>query len=336
MSIHRAGHSLISDLYSFPSPGTTFLMSKRQRQWPARLRSALLLLMLGFCALTSFCLTPHDEMAFRSFAEAVHRWQSNPEFRAIAMDYASRGSAGASSSLWYIPARQIIMTIRSVPGLPEKYAVNPTSQQHYDNFSRGPLSAYLHLCSELDLPESIGVMEAEARKNDLSDAAMEKLLATFKMGFPVANDHGSRQSTAAMFRDTNAATSSFAIRTNIGPYLLEPIREIATELNVPADPKVMTFDQQQAVLDRLDGYIKTHNPQLWRTKQMSDYFGGIWAQVYGPPYTMLIEPVLRAQQVCRILLVFLLAFMVVRYRREGRVRSKTIVDAHAPDVSINA
>jgi hypothetical protein len=277
------------------------------------------LLILGFCVLTSFCLTPHDEMAYRSFTEAVQRWQTNPEFRSIAVDYSTRGSAGASASLWFIPARRIIMAIRSLPGLSEKYAVNPTSQQHYDNFSRGPLSAYLHLCSELDLPESLGVMEAEARKNDLSDEEMGKLLATFKMGFPVANDHGARAATAAMFRDTSAATSSFAIRTNIGPYLVEPIHQIAADLNVPANPKEMTFDQQQAVLDRLDSYVRSHNPQLWRTKQMSDYFGGVWAQVYGPPYSMLIQPVLVAQQVCRVLLVVMLAGIVLRYRRIGRV-----------------
>jgi hypothetical protein len=64
------------------------------------------------------------------------------------MDYSIRGSAAMRTRPLFIPAAKGIMAVRSIPGLPPEYAVNPTSLAHYENFSSGPHSAYLYLSDE--------------------------------------------------------------------------------------------------------------------------------------------------------------------------------------------
>src|SRR3954469_23070969 len=71
------------------------------------------------------------------------------------------------------------------------------------------------------------------------------------------------------------------------------ITTLARELNVPEDPEAMTREQQYAVFDRLDGYVRRNDPELWRTKQLSDFLGGVWGQVFSPPYTILLSPFLK-------------------------------------------
>ena len=152
------------------------------------------------------------------------------------------------------------------------------------------------------------------------------------MDFPVVNDGGARESTATVFYETNAAYP-FKIRTNIVPLLEEPIREISAGLHIPSDPRVMTPQQQQWVLERLDRYVQFHDPELWRTKQISDFFGGIWAQVYGPAYNTLIVPFLATLTNCRRVLVIalgLIAFVALR-RVRGMARSAAGAEQLAPE-----
>ena len=121
-----------------------------------------------------------------------------------------------------IPAKSTIMTLRSAPGLPKKYAVNATSALHYENFSRGPLSAYLHLCSEQDVPDMIGIIEAAGRKPRRTPDDLRQALDGFHMDFPVAHDAGAMASVEDLLTDTDAG-KTFTIRTNIGPMPLTPI-----------------------------------------------------------------------------------------------------------------
>jgi hypothetical protein len=58
-----------------------------------------------------------------------------------------------------------------------------------------------------------------------------------------------------------------------------------------------------ADLDELDAQVRTTNPELWRTKQVSDFLAGIWAQAYGRIYQTGIVWLLRIQRLSQILLM---------------------------------
>lgn len=278
---------------------------------PSRLGRFALGLLVLLLALFAFGLDGHDEAAFRSFCEACDRWQINPEFRYVAFDYTVRGSAAMRTRPFCIATRRCILAVRSLPLLPKKYAVNPTSELHYQNFSRGPLCAYLHLCGEQDVANHLGLVEAIGRH----ESEPRKLLDSFQMDFPVAKDAGAVQSVSSLVQDTEASRP-FAIRSNINLLLGPPIAQIAGDLGIPQTPEEMTPDQQQAVLDHLDAHLKRHDRELWRTKQVSDFCGGIWAQVFGPPYKALLAPIVMIHDVSRIALVVLLAFLALHWRRK--------------------
>jgi hypothetical protein len=275
----------------------------------------IVILILGGCALVTFGISARDEAAYFAFDESVDRWQANPEFRTVAVDYAISGSRAMRTRPLFIAAKTTIMALRSAPGLPAKYAVNPTSREHYEDFTRGPLSAYLHLCSEQDVPDMVGVIETAGRHQTPDD--LRSVLDGYHMDFPVTHDAGALASVAQMLKDADAG-KPFTIRTNIGPLLAGPIAQIAAEIHVPARPQEMTADEQGTVLDRLDPYLKAHDTQLWRTKQVSDFCGGVWAQVFSPPYRMVMSPILIAKEICRWTLFGGLLAVVLTMRRRWR------------------
>ncbi len=261
------------------------------------------------CLLLDWSLSNRDVAAIRNFNEGVDRWQTNPEFRAVAIDYCNRGSEAMSIHPAMVPAARVIMAIRSIPGLPKEFAINPTLELHYRNFTRGPLCAYLHLCSEQDLPDYVPLVEALGRKTEATAADERAFLDDFKMDFGVTKDAGALQSVSSLIHDAGASRR-FSIRQNI-PELLKPhIAALAGELHVPPNPADMTIDQQQAVLERLDDYVRVHDGELWRTKQVSDFCGGIWAQVFGPPYTILLVPAVKVHTASEyVLMAFIIVLM---------------------------
>jgi hypothetical protein len=270
------------------------------------------------CLLLDLSLSNRDVAAIRSFNEGVDRWQTNPEFRAVAIDYCNRGSEAMSIHPVMVPAARVIMAIRSIPGLPKEFAINPTSELHYRNFTRGPLCAYLHLCSEQDLPDYVPLVEALGKKNEPTAADERAFLDDFKMDFGVTKDAGALQSVSSLVRDTDASRP-FSIRQNIPGLITPHIAAIARELHVPTDPAEMSIDQQQAVLERLDDYVRVHDLELWRTKQVSDFCGGIWAQVFGPPYTILLQPAVKVHTASEYVLMASIMILMGRFLR-GRKR----------------
>ncbi len=69
----------------------------------------------------------------------IDHWQINPEFRTAAMQYCILGSAATRTRFLFIRTGSVVMALRSIPMLPKRFAVNPTSRSHYDDFGRGPL-----------------------------------------------------------------------------------------------------------------------------------------------------------------------------------------------------
>jgi hypothetical protein len=293
-----------------PKPSTV-IRRKPHGRWPRRVGRGAFLLALLFTGLMAFGLSGADYAALLSFTQAVDRWQHDPEFRTIAVEYSVRGSAAMRTRPFFVPAKRLIIAIRSVPGLPKEFAVNPTSRAHYENFSRGPLSAYLHLCREQDLPAYVTAVEPLGRKTGRTLDDCRDWLGDRKMDFPIARDRGAALSVANFLDDADAARS-FEVRDGLPALLLPEIAAVASQVGYPADPGQMTADQQKAVLDRLDDYVHHHDPELWRAKQVNDLCGGIWAQVYGPPYNELLVPILALHTACRFAFALLLLGLIAR------------------------
>jgi hypothetical protein len=305
------------------------LLGRRKpvRRWTRRVFRGALILALSFTGLLAFGLSGADYAALLSFTQAVDRWQHDPEFRTIAIEYSACGSAAMRTRPFFIPAKRLIIAIRSVPGLPKEFAVNPTSRAHYENFSRGPLSAYLHLCREQDLPAYVTAVGPLGRKTGRTLDDCRDWLGDRKMDFPIARDRGAALSVAIFLDDADAARP-FEVRDGLPTLLLPQIAAVASRLGYPTDPGQMTADQQKAVLDRLDDYVHHHDPELWRAKQVSDLSGGIWAQVFGPPYNELLVPILALHTACRLAFVLLLLACVVRlvYARRAKAAVVPTVD----------
>ena len=300
-----------------------------RRAWSG-LKRALIIGPLTLCAWFAFGLSGGDYASLRSFTDSVERWQSNPDFRLIAYDYSVRGSAAMRTRPLFIPAAKGIMAVRSVPGLPPEYAVNPTSQAHYQNFSSGPLSAYLYLSDEQNVSGIAGLFEKLGRQGEWTEADCRALLEGIKMDFPLVRDEGAVESVEALAEDVNPS-QTFLIKTTIGPLLRPHIATIAADLGFTGEVRQMTPDEQRAVLERLDHHLRRHDPELWRTKQVSDFCGGFWAQVFGPPYNSLLVPFLTAHSLSRVLLVLgllgLLLRLYLRHRPGGAPAS--VQDAEA-------
>jgi hypothetical protein len=293
--------------------------------------------LLILTGLIGFGVGDGDCAALSGFTRAANRWQVDPEFRTVAVEYSEKGSTAMRVRPFLIPARREIMAIRSIPGLPKEFAVNPTSRAHYENFSRGPLCAYLHLASEQDVHMWLPVVEQIGQKTDRTDADLRAWLDDRKMDFPIAKDAGAVQSLSALLTDTDAGRP-FEGPTDMSTALARPIKAIAESLNFPTEPAAMTPAQQQAVLERLDGYVRRHDYELWRTKQVNDFCGGIWAQVFGPPYNDLLVPFLFVHAACRFVFVVLLVVLVVRQaaliRRRRAAADEAAGEAEGPGAEL--
>lgn len=311
------------------------------RRAPRRGRSlllrALFCFVLLFCAAFGFGLSDRDAATLRSFTTAVGRWQHHPEFRALAVEYSVKGSAALRVRPLLVPGDRVVIAARSCPLLPQRYGLTDTCRVHYESFARGPLSGYLHLSDEQAVHHVVGMVEELGRRcakralDGGPDADLRAFLDAFKLDNPVVRDAGAVQSVASLLADTNAAGKPFVYRAVIGPALVPHVRALAGELGFPTDVARMTITQQQVVLDRLDGYVRLRDPELWRTKQVSDFCSGIWAHVFGRNYNLLLEPTLALHGVGRVGVFVLALWAAVRW-----ARTREAIETTAPGSTAHA
>ena len=160
-----------------------------------------------------------------------------------------------------VRATTAIMSFRKIPGLPQSIAVNPTSQKHYDDFSKGPWPAYFHLAGEQDVQLGIGLLQKLGANPSEED--IRRMLTGFHLPEPMATDFGAVISVRKLLADVDPQ-KPFAVRS-ISP-------------TDAGDVDRMSFDQQMIVLESYDRLLKEHDPETWRTKQVCDFLSGVWGQ----------------------------------------------------------
>src|SRR5688572_24418058 len=179
-------------------------MRSRLRRWLKRLGIGSLVALLVFLFAMGYGISNADARRLRTFSEAVDRWQVDPEFRAVGGEYAVVGYEAMRARFWGISTSNVVMTLRSIPGLPPTLDVDPTSQKHYDSFSNGPLSAYLHLCSEGNTQDVIPLLEELGRRPVITEQDLEEFLTkNFQLDHPVVTDEGARRSLRRLIADTD-------------------------------------------------------------------------------------------------------------------------------------
>src|SRR5438874_1351536 len=108
------------------------------------LRNVLTSLFILLLVAMTFGISPDDEAAMRTFQTAAWRWQNNPEYRSIAVEYCILADSALRTRAFLVRGPTLVLTARSLPFAPHRYALNDTSQIHYSKFSGGPLVAYLY------------------------------------------------------------------------------------------------------------------------------------------------------------------------------------------------
>jgi hypothetical protein len=248
-------------------------------RWHTRAALAVLAVVAALAAALGFGMTPGDARRVRAFGDTVRRWQVNPDYRAVSTEYVVLGVEAMQARVCGISAGHVIMAFRSIPGLPDDLEISDTSAAHYEAFSRGQLSAYLHLAGEQGFAEGINLVEALGRRSPLADEEVEAFLAGFKLPVPTVRDAGAVVGVRRMLADADAA-KPFIVRVDVAALLRSQAGEHLAQ---------MTRAEQAAAFARFDAEVRLSNPELWRAKQVNDFLAGIWAQGYGQIYLDGIE-----------------------------------------------
>jgi hypothetical protein len=283
----------------------------------------LALLVCALAAAVGFGMGPNDTRRVRAFADAVRGWQREPDYRAVTQEYVTLGVDAMQSRLCGVSAGHVVMGFRSLPGLPEHLAVSDTSAAHYSAFSRGELSAYLHLSSEQGVADGIALIEQLGRREPLADADIVAFLAGFRLPVPTVTDAGAIAGVRRLLADVDAG-NPFLVRGDVSTSLLSAIEgNLAT----------MTRAEQAAAFARFDAHVRATDPELWRSKQVSDFLAGIWAQGYGQIYLDGIEGFFRIQRGARIVFFLALAAALLLLARGRLKRTSAAPSPDAPPQS---
>jgi hypothetical protein len=274
-----------------------------------KVRVAALVIALIVSAALGFGISGGDVQRLRAFGDATRRWQTNPDFRDVQREYVTLGVEAMRGRWLAVPAERIVLGFRSLPGLPLYLAVNESSAAHYRAFSTGEMSAYLHLTREQGVAAGLQMIEDLARRETVSDADIVAFLNGFKLPIPVVTDAGAIASVRRLLADTQQPPRPFTVRSDLAAQLRR---------HVDANLATMSRQEQAAAMKTFDPKVRAADPELWRTKQVSDFLGGIWAQGYGPIYLDGIKWLIRIRTAARVVLVvtiLLTCWLLLRSRR---------------------
>jgi hypothetical protein len=313
--------------YATPEKGRGFLRAARKAGrlgkaisiWGFRVLLALVIL---FGLAVGFGTSGSDAEKMKVFADSADRWQHNPDFRKVQIEYAEEGSEAMRTKVAFIDTTRDILWLRSLPGLPDEDKINDTSYAHYTDFTHGPLTAYMHLTGEQGLTNTLGSIQYLGSKEPLTDEDIRGFLNGYKLPRPVASDAGAIKSVRSLFDDIDASRK-LEITENVAPKITPHIASIAQGLGYPTDMNEMNPAEQLTVWRKLDGEIKETDYELWRTKQVNDWLNGVWAQVYGTMYSGLINPTMKLRETGRVagpmLLMAWVGFGLWKKKRAGEI-----------------
>jgi hypothetical protein len=309
--------------------------ARRNRRW---VRGSLKILSCAFVIvlligglIVASSINGADADRLQAFVNAVNRWQSNPDFRRVESEYVTLSHEALQTRPFGVSPTRIIMGLRSLPGVPEDIRVNPDSERHYIDFTSGRLTAYLKLCSEQGVKMVVDSLNEMGRTPDLTDERILEFLNAFKLDWPVAHDAGAIASVRRLLADTDAARP-YEVQETVEKSLQSHVDAITASLNWPQDIYRLTSEQQDYVLDHLDDQVKRTEPELWRTKQISDFLSGIWGQAYGHVYASVIRAVLTAHFVAECFTP-VLALLIIVAGLQLRARARRVLVVAAPKLA---
>jgi len=279
----------------------------------------LLILVVALSAALGFGMGPGDAAHVRAFRDAVQRWQVNPDYRLVSAEYVTLGVEAMQARVCGLSAGTLVMGFRSIPKLPEHLAVNDTSAAHYEAFSRGEVSAYLHLAGEQGFAEAVDLFERLARRPPVTDEDIVAFLAGFKLPVPTVTDAGAVAGVRRLLADVGTA-----------PLIVRGETATPLRTHVAGNLGTMTRAEQAAAFAQLDANVRSIDVELWRAKQVNDFLAGIWAQGYGQIYLDGINAFFRLQRAARVICMLTLAAGMWLIVRE---RFRRTTSAPSPDAS---
>ena len=151
------------------------------------------------------------------------------------------------------------------------------------------------------------MMENLVKDREPTDEDIRAFLRSFKLPYPISTDAGAVASVRALLSDTN------------------PRRPFTVRGPIPARLPRMSD------LRQLDEHLRSADPELWRTKQVSDFLAGIWAQGYGPIYQAGLIWLLRIQRISQVLLVLLVVALALSLGGSGSVPTEVRTEPNPPE-----
>ena len=95
-------------------------------------------------------------------------------------------------------------------------------------------------------------------------------------------------------------------------------------MRAPVDPERMSFSQQHQIWRSLDEEVRRTDPELWRTKQLSDFLAGIWSEGYGQIYCQGIDVLMLLRRAGQVIFVLAIAAIILKIQlRRNRKDGKT-------------
>src|SRR3954449_13007746 len=95
----------------------TKTISRAQRRFRPVATAVLAVLLIAML----FGISPDDEAALRTFQAAAWRWQSNPEYRSIAVEYCILADSALRTRAFLIRGPSLVVATRSLPFAPHRY-----------------------------------------------------------------------------------------------------------------------------------------------------------------------------------------------------------------------
>jgi len=153
------------------------------------------------------------------------------------------------------------------------------------------------------------------RRAPLTDDEIVAILAGFQLPVPTITDEGAVAGVRRLLADAQVERP-FTVRTNIAA---------ALRSHIGTDPALMSKAEQATAFAQLDAVMRASDQELWRSKQVSDFLAGIWAQGYGQIYLDGIDAFFHIRRAARITLV--IAMMTAVWLRTRRRVAPTVATA---------